>query len=460
MDRDRDTRHTWRKATLRSGLLFFSMVAASFANPWTWRIAVLPLETLQYLREHQIAGVTGAHPWSQILEFHQTLGAALPVLVSDFAIAALLLLMGLGAVSALLRRRWALLIVLTAMSAIALSMKRNVAPAALVSIPLGLAAVHGLFEGFAQRLSPSRRSITSVGFASLVIALAAGFTYSIVSTRFYISEGHPMRFGIGISRTNLPIDAARWIDTHLPDARVWCDMASSSTLHFFTKPHRGVPILTNTWAYPPAIMATHREVRGLQRPIETLVGDYDADVVVLLYKNSSPLFRALAKHPSWELVHVQGTQVVFARLHGSQAEVVRRESLAALPDIAAYVSQQRQLDPGLRSALVHPGIVYLNAGLGELAVETFTAVLRERPDFSAAWNYLGLGYVARARLERDNELAHFEAARHAFGEALELDSGNEFARRNMEKLSTIGDRLSTKPRSEALGDEPRGRDSL
>jgi hypothetical protein len=453
-DRDSGDLHTWRQARRRSGLLLFSMLAAAFANPWTWRLAILPFETLQYLREHQIGGIPGAHPWSHILEFHQTLHAAFPDRVSDFAIAGLLLLVILGAISAVLRRRWALLIVLTLMGAVALSMKRNVAPAALAVIPLGLAATRVLFDNFATRMAPARRSIVTVGFASLVIASATVFASSIISNRFYLAEGHPMRFGIGISRTHLPIGAARWIDAHLPEARVWCDMASSSTLHFFTEPHREVPILTNTWAYPPAIMAELREVRSMQRPIESLVDDYRADVVVLDYRHSPPLFRALAKHPTWALVHVEGRQVVFARLEGSQAEVVRSQSLAALENLEAFVRRQRQSDPALESALLHPGIVYLNAGLGELAVETFGAIVRERPSWSVAWNYLGLGYLTRAREERVDELAVFEAALHAFGEALRHDPSNEIALRNLEMLSHSDDR------SRLRDDEPSGRDSM
>lgn len=432
-----EDRDTWRQALQRSGLLLVAMVAVSFANPWTWRVAVLPVQTLLYLREHQIGGVPGAHPWSNIFEFQQTLHAAFPDRVSDFAIAGLLLLAAAGAASALLRRRWALLIVLIVMSTVALSMKRNVAPAALVLIPLSFAAVRAFLDGFARRLAPQRKSVATFGSALLVIAAATLFTFSIVSNRFYLAEGHPMRFGIGISRTTLPVGAAQWIDAHLPGARVWCDMVNSSTLHFFTKPHREVPIMTNTWAYPPAIMAELRALRGLQRPIEKLVDDYDADVVVLDYRDSSPLFRALAKHPIWDLVHVEGRQATFARLEGSQAEAVRRGSLAALPDLAAYVSHQRRLDPALESALLHPGIVYLTAGLGELAVETFTAVVEERPDWAAAWNYLGLGYLTRAREELDKQRTHFDAAEHAFGVALELDPGNETSVRNISMLSKL-----------------------
>ena len=441
-DSDSTNRETWRKAWKRSALLLFAMLSVSFFNPWTWRLAGLPFETLAYLREHQIGGVPGAHPWSYILEFQQTLHAAFPDRVSDYAVAGLMLLAGLGSAAALVGRRWAASIVLLGMSAVALSMKRNVAPAALVVIPLGFATLRSVaYRVFAERFGPGLvqgpRSVTTIVFACGIVAASTAFAVSVATNRFYLAEGHPMRFGIGVSRANLPIGAAHWLDAHLPEARVWCDMGSCSTLLFFTTPHREVPISGNTWAYPPSVMAEMREVRSLQRPLRKLVADYDADVVVVDYMHSPQLFRALARHPNWELVHVEGRHVTFGRLEGSQAEVVRARSLAALTDVAGYVARQRQLDPSLKSALLHPGVVYLNAGLGELAVETFTAIVGERPEWSAAWNYLGLGYLTRARQSRAS-LADTEAAMNAFRRALELDPEDEIARGNLEKLSHGG----------------------
>lgn len=433
---------TWRLARGRMGMLLVAMVVVSFVNPWTWRLVALPLQTLLYLREYQIGGVPGSHPWSYILEFRQTLHGAFPDRVSDFAIVALLLLGGAGAVAAIVRRRWALLAVLATMSMVALSMRRNVAPAALAVIPLGFSALHPFFDTWARQLAPSRRVLSGVACACAVIAGAAVFTHSIVTNRFYLAEGQPMRFGIGIAPAKLPVGAARWLDTHLAGARVWCDMANSSTLHFFTTPHRELPILSNTWASPPSVMTALRALRSLRVPVERLVEDYGAEAVAINYENSRPLFRALAGHPIWELVHVEGRNVLFVRTGGKRTEAVRRLALGALDDIDAYVARQRQLDPALESALLHPGIVYLNAGLGDLAVATFSAIVRERPDWVEAWNYLALAHLtpAGASASKNRKAIDRDEARRAFGRALELEPGNEVALRHLERLSRLPDR--------------------
>jgi hypothetical protein len=440
----------WRQARLRSGLLLVSMLVLCLVNPWTWRLAALPFETLVYLREHQIGAGPGAHPWSRILEFRPTLYGGFPARASDFAALGLLLLAALGSVAALVRRRFALFIVLAGMAAVALSMRRNVAPAALAVVPLGLATSSASLERVTRRW-PWRPAAT-LAFSAGVVGAAAIFTFSIVTNRFYEGEGHPMRFGVGVSRANLPIGAARWLDAHLPNARVWCDMKSSSTLHFFTKPHRELPILSNTWAYPPAIMADVSEIRSSKRSLERLVDDYGADAVVIDHHGSSPLFAALVNHPAWELVHLEGRHALFARAAGSQAELVRARSLSALRDPQGYVARQRLIDPALESALFQPGVAYLRAGLGELAVETFSLVVRERPDWAAAWNHLGLSHLMRARRGREGVSADLASAERAFVEALELDPGLEAAIRNLEKLELLRSRRSER--------EQRGRNPL
>ena len=450
----------WQRARNRSALLVIAMVLVSFANPWTWRLAALPFETLVYLREHGIGGTPGAHPWSYILEFKRTLQPAFPSRVSDYAILAMLGLAALGSASALLRRRWALLLLLIGMSAVAMSMRRNVAAAALVVIPLGLAALQPYLARLAERWPAARRGPTRVAGAGALVAAAAVFTFSIVTHRFYIAEGHPIRFGIGLSRVHLPIGAAEFLDEHLPDARVWCDMVSSSTLHFFTQPHRDVPILSNTWAYPPSVLSENRAFRSLRRPTARLASDYDADAVVLNHEGSTPLFRALAKDPTWELVHLEGTHAVFARTTGGQVARVRNASLAKIPDVAAYVTAQREIDPSLAWSLLRPGVALLRAGLGDVTVETFEAVLRERPDSPEAWSYLGLAYLTRARRPEGPASADLDAARDAFSRALELDPGNEVALGNLEKLDRRLGSPEPGARSPAFEDEQGRGDPL
>ena len=60
-----------RAATLL-GLVLAAQTAVCFANPWGWRLAVLPIQTLRFMARHGIAGADYdaiRHPWSVIGEF-------------------------------------------------------------------------------------------------------------------------------------------------------------------------------------------------------------------------------------------------------------------------------------------------------------------------------------------------------------------------------------------------------
>jgi hypothetical protein len=418
------------------------MALSSFLNPWTWRVATLPVQTLIYLRANKIGGPAGSHPWSHIGEFRETIHAAFPASAADYGIIALLVLAGVGGFVALLRRQWGLLLVIAGMAAVSLSMRRNIAAAALVIIPVALAALNPLTMGLRSRLVLRGRSLATMASAGVIAILSVVFAFSIVTNRFYFGEHRLIRFGIGMNRIFLPIGAAGWLDEQLPDARVWTDMVSSSTIHFFTRPHRDLPILTNTWAYPPAVMRKIRRFRSARLPVDRLVDDHQADVIVLQYGGSLPLFRALNRHPDWLLVHVEGVHVVFARAVGEQGEVVRRAaSSLGMPDAAAYVAQQRALDPSIKASLVDIGTVFVQAGLYDLAVETYAAIVQERPDWVDAWNSLGTVLVRRgARLRAVQDPANradFIRAAECFRNVLELDPGNETASQQLGTLSQI-----------------------
>ncbi len=190
------------------------------------------------------------------------------------------------------------------------------------------------------------------------------------------------------------------------------------------------------------------------------MADYGADAVVLNHEGSTPLFRALSKHPTWELVHLEGSHALFARASGGQAERVRDASLAKASDTAAYVTEQREIDPSLASSLVRPGVALLRAGLGALAVESFEAALRERPDRPKVWSYLGLAYLTRARRPEGGASADLVSAREAFARALELESGNEIARKNVNRLERHFGSPEPGARSPAFEDEQGRGDPL
>ena len=62
-----------RRTSVDLALTGAGMTAVCLLNPWTWRLALLPVETLVYLWTHRIGAGPGGHPWSYIMEFRRTL---------------------------------------------------------------------------------------------------------------------------------------------------------------------------------------------------------------------------------------------------------------------------------------------------------------------------------------------------------------------------------------------------
>ena len=205
-----------RERLQRLTIALGGMVVVSFLNPWTWRLAVLPIQTILFLSANEIPADPAAlvrHPWATISEFLPPFGGRTHLTQPIAAYLGVLSLTGLGAAAAVLNGRWARLAVMAFMVAISLKMRRNLAPAAVILVPLALASIAEALrtanpKGILIRGARWARAIrTPVSVA--VIALASYWTISVVTDRFYYVQRSPTRFGAGHSSWQLPIDASR-----------------------------------------------------------------------------------------------------------------------------------------------------------------------------------------------------------------------------------------------------------
>jgi hypothetical protein len=383
-----------RPALVRLIVLQAGVVLACLVNPWGWRLALLPIQTLVYLRANGIGGTPGSHPWSRITEFRATLGFGLPGLWG----CGFLLLLGLavaGCVGAAVRRRPALLLMIGGMTVVALSMRRNVAAGAIVVLPASLLSCSLFAAARARPVNASRRGETPA--AAVVLAAALAFAYGIASSRFYKEEGYPFRFGAGLSPIEVPLTAAAWLDRHLPGKRVWCDFRNSSNLHFFTRPHRQVPIVSNTWAYPPALMVENRGLRNAEQPFDPVAERLGVDAVLIRWQDSPGLALELAHDPRWAVVHIEGRNLLFVRATGDQEGLARRAAglLQETPP-SALIARYARMDPFLDEALLPAGESLAAAGLLDQSVAVLRYVTEKMPGDARAWTYLARAYAARA----------------------------------------------------------------
>ncbi|MCK4414768.1 MAG: hypothetical protein KAY32_14635 [Candidatus Eisenbacteria sp.] len=394
-----------RTAAQRLGLLLALQVGVCFLNPWSWRLAILPIQTLLFLGQHDILGGSSAaaHPWALIQEFKST-----PLHPSDLRLDAplrllafvpvLILALG-GIVGALVRRRWALLLLLTGMVFVSVSAVRNMSVGALVLATLGLAGTWMWGATAWVRVSPRMRTAIAASIAVLLIITTTHLAVAVVGQGFYTAEGARPRFGLGISRLALPVGAAEWLSAHPLQGRLWTDFDSSSTIHFLVHPRPDVPILTNTWAYPPDTMQRVRQAMETPRRFARAVAEYEVSAVLVRTDMIPRLFGPGMIGGEWLLVHLEGFFALFVRADGpdgdlARASVVRRESL----DVPKLIQAARGWDPVQKTALHLAGFGLLRLNWSPEAAACFRAALEcDRGDYKL-WYLLGMALHRAAQV--------------------------------------------------------------
>ena len=414
---------------------------ACFANPWTWRLAVMPFQTLFFMRANHIAGgsfVETGHPWAVIGEFFRPFASGIfENSRASYAYIVLLALAGAGALCAAWLRRWAHVLVMASMTAASLTMRRNIAPAALLIAPLALSACRDALAPLGRSALRHRPAIAgavaAAAAAGLLLAGAFG-AFGVLTQRFYSYESRPTRFGLGVSETALPLSAARWINSNAPAGRLWADYNTSSNLYWFTG-CRDVPVLTNTWAYPPDAMDLVLAVSRGRADYRAVFDRLGVQIVTLkMDYTSMPLARRMLADPNWALVDLDAIHATLLRASGPNADLARRRRIT--PDtlnVDDFISRLAAMDP-VTSFPVYFGASTL-AEIGwdkqALAVQDYSlAKWPEQSHVERVWDMKGtclvkLGRQAFLQSPPDVQAGrkHWQDARRCFIRALEVRPG-------------------------------------
>jgi len=452
------------------GVTLAGVILAALANPWFFRGAMMPVQTLLFLRKYDIAGATGRagpiHPWAAIGEFHTPFREVLRDKYNTYAFICVLGVAVAALPTALLRRRLGWAAVLAGMMAVALGMRRNIAPASMILVPLSVIV---LADGWrALRRSPrlagllagkagAGRGLGGVGLWSGVAAsvaaggLAGAVLVAVVTNRFYFWDERENRFGFGNSAVVLPLDAAEWLSRHRPAGRIFCDYDTSSNLMYFTRPHPEVPILTNTWAYPPYVMQWVLQITARQRDFAPVVRDYDINVVVLHPTQSTfPLVRTLARDRRWALVHVGVSYAIFLRRDGPNRALAERYALNEDTfDLQGYIERIERSDPVPALALNRAAGLLFSVEWEDSAEKVWRACLRHEGGYYQAMSRLGRALVIRGkkhilRGSTKRGLKDWEEAEKILRRALAIRPGYKEAESGLQWLGQERRRLTSR----------------
>ncbi len=446
------------------GITLAGVVLACLVNPWFVRGAIMPIQTLLFMARHNIAGGSPEagqiHPWAVIGEFFSPFAEGVRQTRVITAYYVVLCVAAASGVVGLIRRRWGWVLVLAGMTVISTRMRRNIAPAAMIIVPLAMIILTDGWNALREKLRLNKPAKPLAGRAGVAVALvtiaAAGWwTISVASNRFYFSERRLWRFGWGVSRITVPLEAAKWIDTHKPAGKIFCDYGVSSNLMYFTGPHRQVPILTNTWAYPPYVMKWVSDCTNGRCDFEQAVSEYDIGVVVLrLAHDTAPLMKTLAKSPDWSVVDIGVSHVVFLRRGVANADLAKKLGITRKNfDVSGHINRISKTDPLPACALNSTATLLYRMDWGRHAITVWRKCVELQPDYYEAIGNLGIclalrgtgkmllmqayqrsGKPSQANRARSEGLSDWAEAEELFKDALKINPDYDDAARNLRLL--------------------------
>jgi len=370
-------KNSWKKEarffrsqkTSALSLLLVGQILVSFINPWTWRLVVLPIQTGVFFLENNIITnqlissqhpwiryVTGGgHPWSIINEFLPSFHTGFMHSYATWSFAGVLILSLIALLAAIYTKQWWAILLTIGFMFFSLTMRRNIAPASFILVPVSFMVIYSALK---NARSAGSACLPSFGLAwgmslSLISVL---LILAIISNSVYRSGRHSYRFGLGPAYLALPLKACDFLSRTKPKGRIWTDFYSSSNVHFFTRFHPEVPIITNTWAMPTEVMAEVIKIMSGQIPLHQARAKYDFQTAVIHVTpattiafpgaNEIPLARALFLDRRWELVYLDAAFGVFMFNEGLNSELAKRYRIRFDEEwLDDYIFLLQQTDP-------------------------------------------------------------------------------------------------------------------
>jgi len=418
-----------RAAARRLAGLALAMLLACLINPAGLDGLLHPVAILTDLREH-IEFYRGA-----IVEFAPTFAEDPRASWDRLAF----MLLGAGAAVLLVgdglawfRRRdgqqggtaVACLALLALFGVMSLSLRRNMAPFAIVIAPLAAAVAS---RWFGARIPGAIAALPTAALALLVVV-------GEVSDRTSIHDGLDRRFGFGLSEIAYPRTGIEFIAEQLPRERVFTAFSYGSTFTGWRHPAQTASIDGNTHGYPTSFLI---EAMAALSGEDSLAFDRmvarDGQTVALL-PLAGPLSVRLLAHPGWVLVCIGRRAAVFVRRSEMDAEWLAAHDLLATlraggrptwlgtPPCEALLGLPRACAP---NAELDQALLLLAADLPELALEraeAARAIAPDDPEVAALRGLLAL------RLGED------EAGRELLQRSLDAGGHNRFAERARAEL--------------------------
>jgi len=411
--------------------LVVAQMAMAFVSPWGWRTALLPVQMMWYLAANKLmpagqAGVT--HPWAVIKEMYPSLSPIFAWSVTSVAFRVALAVAAAAAITAIWAKRWSYLLLLTAMTVMGMQVRRNIGPSVVIFVPVAVAALWAAGAKLPKQWRKNRAAgnCLTAAASTATIFTCVWFFVSVVTNGFYYDQGIGPRFGPGISKVDIPIEAGEYLQTLPTDTKVFTTFGLSSNVLYFGRGETGyhdVPLLGNGWACPPRNMQLVRMIAKGKKPFGPFARRYGVGAVVLrVDKLSTLLANRLQLSPQWELRYLGARTAVFA-------STVVDPSPPLIIDGKAFIAKLEAMDSIPIYPLQAAARTLQHLEWYDLAIQVGERAVKVDSEYEGIWDVLGVSYAIRGKRRRslrDPGFSNdFRQAKRCFTEAQKRDPDSQ-----------------------------------
>jgi len=209
--------------------------------------------------------------------------------------------------------------------------RRNLAPLAIVSIPIvagwfGQGRWTGWFRSRAARISSATRNADMAILAGIVSLAFLGYDLCLADGIIYEAIGTNRRFGVGVAEGSVPIGAAAFLRENQVEGPIFNTFSSGGYL-IYADPDERVFIDGRLEVHSAEHYANYLSIRSGGAPWKDADTRYGFRCLVLTYAEAPGLTVERLGDTAWAPVYLDGTAIVLLREDAGNRELIDRNRL-------------------------------------------------------------------------------------------------------------------------------------
>ncbi len=283
-----------------------------------------------------------------------------------------------------------------------------------------------LVEQWKLRLSEKRKEIIHILIFIILGVSMIFLSYSLITNKFYLSEGRTRRFGLEMNTFVFPTKAVEWLKTNKLSGPMFNDYNIGAYLNWQLYPEQQAFIDGRNNSYDIKFLENYFKIMAGVTSYQNIVETQKINLFLLNHKSNDTkiIIQKLYRDPDWTLVYFDELSVIFVKNAEVNREIIKKYKIDfktgknAIVDISGIKNND-----DLFVARNLRGEFFLNLELFNEARYEFMKSLEIRENNAVTYNNFGitlhrlgdidsalLAFLKAITLQGDFAQAHFNLA--------------------------------------------------